>query len=81
MPLDRALLGTIAAQQMEALEDAYGDDEDAEVGAVITLVEIQKKVGDDLQTIVRVRSNVVDPYRRVGLLEQAAHQILAADEV
>lgn len=82
MPLDRTVLGTIAAQQMEALEGDYGEDENAEIAAAITIVEVRKRVGDDQwQTIVRTRSNVSDPYRRVGLLQQAAHQVLAADEV
>ncbi len=80
MPLDRTMLGTLAAGQMQALEEAYGDEENVQLGAAITIVEVIKQDGDQVQTIVRTRSNVPDPYRRVGLLQQAAHQILAADE-
>jgi hypothetical protein len=81
MPLDRTVLGNVAAQQMEALEADYGEEEGVEIAAAITIVEIRRQVGDGMQTIVRARSNVPDPYRRVGLLQQAAQQILAADEV
>ena len=80
MPLDRAVLGALAAEQMEALEEAYGDDENVEITAAITIVEVIKMDGEQAATIVRARSNVPDPYRRIGLLQAAAHQILAADE-
>jgi beta-phosphoglucomutase-like phosphatase (HAD superfamily) len=81
MPLDRTVLGNLAAEQMAALDEIYGEDEEAEIAAVITIVEVIKQEGAGrVSTTVRTRSNVPDPYRRVGLLEQAAQHILASDE-
>ena len=82
MPLDRSVLGNLAAEQMEALERVYGDDEDVQIGAVITIVEVLKHQGADEQgnpqygSHVRMRHNVPDPYRTVGLMEQAIYNIL-----
>ncbi|HEX3909506.1 MAG TPA: hypothetical protein VHW67_02240 [Solirubrobacteraceae bacterium] len=82
MPLDRAVLGKMASEQMEALEESYGDDENVQIGAVMTFVEVLTPVGEDeegnvqLRSDIRVRHNIGDPYRRVGLLQQAAHDIL-----
>jgi hypothetical protein len=81
MPLDRAVLGNLAAEQMEALEEAYGDDENAQIAGAITIVHIVKQDGDQASTHVRMRRNFGDPYHAVGLMQQAAHQILASDEV
>ena len=85
MPLDRTVLGRIASEQMDALEDAYGDEENVEMGAVITLVEILTPVGEPdergdvpVRSTIRVRHNAGDPYRVIGLLAQAQHDLLAS---
>jgi hypothetical protein len=83
MALDGSVLGNCASEQMEALEQDYGDDQDIQVGAVMTIVEIltPKGVDEDGNTRyssnIRMRHNVSDPYRVVGLMEQAMHNILA----
>jgi hypothetical protein len=86
MALDGTILGRCASEQMEALDDDFGDDPDVEVGTVITIVEILKPQGepdeDGNQTIgstIRLRHNTPDPYRVIGLMEQAKHNLLAAE--
>jgi len=78
MALDGAILGRCASEQMEALEDDYGDEETVEIRAVMTIVEVVKSVSEnEYQSFVRVRHNVSDPYRAVGLLHAAEQQIAA----
>jgi hypothetical protein len=69
---------------MEALEEAYGDDQNVRINAVITIVEVITTGETDedgkvqiTSSNVRMRHNVADPYRVVGLLEQAAFGVLA----
>jgi hypothetical protein len=77
MTLDRAKLGNTASQQMEALEQAYGDDEDAEVGGVLTIVEVLHRQGDEVTSDVRMRVNDAgDPYRVLGLLRAAEQTVM-----
>ena len=71
MALDRSKLGNLAAEQMQALEERFGDDEDAEVGAVITIVQILKKEDDGYNSNVRMRHNIPDPYTAIGILKAA----------
>jgi hypothetical protein len=78
MALDRAVLGSCAAEQMEALEQAFGDDESVEIGAVITIVEVVKEDADTVSSSVRMRFNVADPYRVLGLLRAAEQNILSS---
>lgn len=83
MALDGSILGNCASEQMEALERTYGDDQDVQVGAVMTIVEILTPQATDEQgsvlysSNVRIRHNVGDPYRVIGLLQQAIQNILA----
>ena len=83
MPLDGSILGNCASEQMEALERVYGEDPNVQIAAVITIVEVVRTQGTDeegnvgLSSSIRMRHNVPDPYRVVGLLEQAAHNVLA----
>lgn len=87
MPLDRAVLGNLASEQMERLEERYGDDESVRLGAAIIVLEIITSQGADEQGNERVRSevtttaNIGDPYRVTGLMEQAKHGLMAADEL
>lgn len=84
MALDRAILGQMASQQMQALEESYDENSDAQIGGVITLVEIVTPVGKDdeghmqFASNIRFRHNIGDPYRLVGLLNQAIHDLLAS---
>lgn len=80
MPLDGTILGKIAAQQMAALERDYGE-MDAQIGAVMTIVEVLRPQGTDEQgntqfaSDVRSRHNIGDPYRALGIIKAAEHNI------
>jgi hypothetical protein len=83
MPLDPAILGNLAAEQMNALEEHYGD-EDVQIGGAITIVEIQRVHARDaqgepiaMQSDVRIRVNIGDPFHVMGVLDQAKFQLLA----
>ncbi|HEX5225177.1 MAG TPA: hypothetical protein VFW29_08610 [Solirubrobacteraceae bacterium] len=78
MALDRTKLGTLASEQMEALELDYGDDGHAEIGDVLTIVEVLTTEGDQVRSTVRTRFNATDPYRIVGLLRAAEQNVLLA---
>jgi len=84
MPLDGSALGTCASEQMEALERDYGDEEGVQVGMVMTIVEIVKEQGTGPSgnpryiSHVRMRHNVGDPYRVIGLMQQAMHNLLSS---
>jgi hypothetical protein len=81
MALDGSILGNLAAQQMAALERDYGDDTDAQIGAVMTIVEVLSPQGADEQgntqfaSSVRLRHNTGDPYRAIGIIRAAEHNI------
>jgi hypothetical protein len=79
MPLDGAILGNMAAQQMHALEQDYGDDPEVQIVGAMTIVRVLKKIGPDqyVQNI-RKRHNMADPLEAIGLLQVAEHQILHA---
>jgi hypothetical protein len=79
MALDGTALGTCASEQMEALERDYGEDERAEIGAVITIVQVVKPYGDgpgEYSSTVRMRHNIPDPYTALGYLRAAEETIL-----
>lgn len=76
MALDQAQIGQVVTGQMEALERDYGDDEDVEIGAVITIVEVLKHEGDGVSSNIRMRHNVEDPYRVIGLIRTAEQTVL-----
>jgi len=81
MALDNTILGNCASEQMEALERDFGDDDSLHVGAVITIVELQKRELRDgvevaVGSLVRTRHNTADLYRVVGILDQAKHDLL-----
>lgn len=77
MALDGSVLGRCASEQMEALEVDYGEEEGVSIGAVMTIVEVRKRQGEnEYQSFVRVRHNVPDTYRAVGVLRAAEHQIM-----
>ena len=83
MPLDPAILGTVAAGQMSALEEIFGD-EDVQIGAAITIVEVIRVRARDAQgnptmneSDIRIRFNTGEPFRIMGILDQAKFQLLA----
>jgi hypothetical protein len=77
MALDGMVLGRCASEQMEALENDYGDDEEVRIGAVMTIVEVVKRKREgEFESFVRVRHNVPDTYRAIGVLHAAENQIL-----
>jgi hypothetical protein len=78
MALDGSILGTCASEQMEALETDYGTDENAEVGAVITIVQVLKQLDGETEfsSTVRMRHNIADPYAAIGYLRAAEQTIL-----
>ena len=78
MALDGSILGKCASEQMEALETDYGTDESAEVGAVITIVQVLKRLDDvgEYSSTVRMRHNIADPYAAIGYLRAAEQTIL-----
>jgi hypothetical protein len=78
MALDGSILGTCASEQMEALETDYGNDENAEVGAVITIVQVLKRLDGEgeYSSTVRMRHNIPDPYAAIGYLRAAEQTIL-----
>ena len=66
MSLDATKIGHVVAEQMEALEERYGDD--CEIGDVCTIVEVLGPEGSS----VAVRSGAdVSPHGLVGLLRMA----------
>lgn len=83
MALDRAALGNCASEQMEALEADYGDSDAVHLGAVMTVVEILTPVGEPnehgqvaVKSDLRLRHNVPDPFRVIGLLDQLKFDLL-----
>ncbi|HXB14534.1 MAG TPA: hypothetical protein VNV44_02195 [Solirubrobacteraceae bacterium] len=79
MPLDGSVLGNCASEQMEALDEAYGDDDTAEIGAVLTIVQVLKRLdgdGEDYSSTVRIRHNIPDPYAAIGYLRAAEQSII-----
>ena len=81
MPLDGTVLGNCASEQMEALDEAYGEDDGAEIGAVLTIVQVLKRLdsngdGEDYSSTVRIRHNIPDPYAAIGYLRAAEQSII-----
>jgi hypothetical protein len=86
MPLDGTVLGNCASEQMEALDEAYGDDDSVEIGAVLTIVQVLKRLDsddegepgiEDYSSTVRIRHNIADPYAAIGYLRAAEQSIIA----
>ena len=81
MALDQSIVGNVVSEQMEAIEHDHGDDPDAEIGAVITIVEIVKRHGEqELSSRVRLRTNAGDPYRVLGLIRAAEENVVKGFE-
>ena len=65
MPMDQTKLGTVVQRQMEAIEEAHGDD--CEIGDVVVIVEVICPQGAD----IRVRCSDARPHIALGLLDTA----------
>jgi len=77
MPLDRSILGNIAAETMKELEDVYGEDENAEIVGAITVVYVAQQTGENqIELAVRKRHNFQDVNLLMGVLENAKMQVL-----
>ncbi len=77
MPLDQTSVGRVMSEQMEAIERDHGEDPEAQIGGVITLVEVIKTQGQDrYASNVRIRTNVGDPYRVLGMIRAAEQNIV-----
>jgi hypothetical protein len=73
MPIDQSKLGQHIQDQMETIENDPDVPDDAEIGAIITIVELGKE-GDGAEQEglrnLRVRTNV-PPTIAIGLMEEA----------
>jgi hypothetical protein len=78
MALDQSTIGKVVTAQMQALERDYDDDQDHQIGAVITIVEILTPEGEGFRSEVRTRNNVVEPYKTLGLMKIAEQSVLKA---
>lgn len=68
MAVDQSRVGTHMAEQMEAIEAAFGEKEgDYEIGDICTIVEVRGEGGSE----VRMRPNVSSPHALLGLLKMA----------
>jgi hypothetical protein len=68
MALDQSKVGTHIAEQMEAIEAAYGEREgDWEIGDICTIVEVRGPESAE----VRMRSSATSPHSTLGLLKIA----------
>jgi len=66
--VDSSIAGKVVAEQLSAIEEEYSAVEDAEIGTVITIVEVRSPKGSDL----RLRHNLGgQPYRLVGFMRVA----------
>ena len=70
MSLDATKIGTVVAEQMEALEGRFEDD--CQIGDVCTIVEVLGPHGSD----VSVRSSEARPHTTIGLLRMAEAMLL-----
>ena len=74
MAIDQSKLGQHIQEQMEAIEEDPDVPEDAEIGAILTVVELGKAAEGPEQEgglrNMRVRTNV-PPHIAIGLLEEA----------
>lgn len=68
MAVDQSKVGAHMAEQMEAIEEAFGEKEgNYEIGDICTIVEVR---GEGVSE-VRVRPNTSSPHGLLGLLKMA----------
>jgi hypothetical protein len=70
MPVDRTIVGHVAAEVMGQLEGRFGDDEDANIRAVFLIAAVDYAVDGEPHTEVRWGVNEGLPrHEAIGLLE------------
>jgi hypothetical protein len=75
LAIDQKRVGEHVAAQMEAIEQQYGgEDSDAEIGNIVTIVEVIGPAGAE----VRVRPSDPRPWVILGLLRWAEENTMAA---
>ena len=74
MGLDTSKAGQVIAEQMEALERDFGDQEGYEIGAVVTIVEVSGPDGSNL----RIRNNIGNATMVLGVLRLAEDELVRA---
>jgi hypothetical protein len=68
MPVDQSKVGTHMAEQMEAIEEAFGKKEgNYEIGDICTIVEVRGEGGSE----VRMRPSISSAHGLFGLLKMA----------
>lgn len=72
MAFDQTKMGQVVAEQMEALEERFG--EDCEIGDVCTIVEVIGPHGSS----VSVRSSEARPHTTIGLLRMAEAMMISS---
>ena len=72
--MDTSKVGNVIAEQMGALERDYGDKEGYEIGAVISIVEIQGPDGAHF----RMRNNLGNPALTLGIMRIAEDEWIRA---
>ena len=74
MAIDQKRVGKHIAEQMEAIEEQYGgEDATAEIGNILTIVEVIGPNGAE----VRVRPSDPRPWTTIGLLRWAEANTIA----
>jgi hypothetical protein len=71
MSLDATKIGQVVAEQMEALEQRFGDD--CQIGDVCTIVEV---IGPHGSSVAMRPGADVRPHALIGLLRMAEHMAL-----
>jgi hypothetical protein len=72
MSLDATKIGQVVAEQMEALEQRFGDD--CQIGDVCTIVEV---IGPHGSSVAMRPGADVRPHALIGLLRMAEHMALS----
>ncbi|MFI4985755.1 MAG: hypothetical protein ACHQAV_07220 [Solirubrobacterales bacterium] len=75
MAIDQKRLGEHVAAQMEAIEADHGEDSDAEIGTIVTIVEVVGSQG----AAVRVRPSDPRPWITLGILKWAEKTLEAPE--
>jgi hypothetical protein len=73
MGIDTTSAGKVVAAQMEAIEKDYEDRDGYQIGAVVTIIEVNGPEGSEF----RVRNNLGNPFMTLGIMRIAEHQLLS----
>lgn len=73
MGIDTTAAGKLIAEQMEAIEQDYEDRDGFQLGAVVTIIEVQGPEGAEFRTRYNTGGN---PFLAIGVIEAAKQQML-----